>query len=364
MSTNKKEKPLKRDENTHSESEDPYKTLINNMLDGVFQTDLEGNYTLVNKSYAEIYGYEPEEMYQLNTNHTWVSQDEKELVFKELRKRDIKNILKRYRRKDGSTGWLALSIRTKSDLDGKPIGFEGVARDATERKLAEIAQREASERAAFLIDIMVHDLNNINQGMMLPLELVARDPDLPLKHKKPVELAIAQLQRSTELIRNAKRLQTVIEQTIKLDSKDVFNEVTKAAELTRSAFLKKELELKTNFGRGETHVVADEFLTDLFFNLFHNSMKFDKNRLVKIEVNADISDNKRITITVTDYGSGIPDDEKMRVLLRKRGGKGSGMGLTLVKYLVERYNGTISLQDRVQGHFNQGTIVVMTFPRG
>jgi PAS domain S-box-containing protein len=366
MFVDKKEKIHKKKKNPLKKlsDPDPYKSLFNNMLDGVFQTDLEGNYTLVNPSYAKIYDYKPEDMYKLNTSQTWASQDEKELVYRELKNRDIKNILKRYIRNDGSIGWLELSIRTKYDPKGNPIAYEGVVRDITERKMAENAEKEASEQAEFLIDLMTHDLNNINQGMILPLELVIKDPDLSLKNKKSIEIVIAQIQRSTELIRNAKRLQRVFEQQVKLERKDLFKEVMRAAETVRRTFPEKELDLRTNLCRDENFIIADDFLLDLFFNLFHNSMKFDKKSAVIIEVDANALDDDKMMVTVKDHGSGIPDEEKTRVLLRKRGSKGSGMGLTLVKYLVDRYNGKISLQDRVQGKADQGTTILMTFSRG
>ena len=343
---------------------DPYQTLFDSMQDGIFQIDLDGNYTLVNPAYAEIHGYKPGEMKKLNTSQTWASQENWNLLFKEIKNRDLKNIMKQFLRKDGSTGWLELSIKTKRDPRGNPIAYEGVARDVTERRAIELAEMEARERAEFLIDLMVHDLNNINQGMMLPLELVAQDPTLPPQHKKPIEIAVAQILRSTELIKNVKKLQMVLQQPVKLERRDIYGDVVKAADAVRRAFPSKELRLKTSIKEGTIHVVADDFLTDLFFNLLHNSMKSDKKQAVVVELEAKRSGDGKIEVSLTDHGHGIPDEEKTRVLLRKRGSKGTGMGLTLVKYLVERYNGAISIHDRVPGKITEGTTISLTLQEG
>jgi PAS domain S-box-containing protein len=347
-----------------TETLDPYQTLFDSMQDGIFQIDLDGKYTLVNPAYAEMHGYKPEEMKKINTRQTWASPENWTLLFKEIKNRDLKNIMKQFLRKDGSTGWLELSIKTKLDSRGTPIAYEGVARDVTERRAIELAEMEARERAEFLIDLMVHDLNNINQGMMLPLELVAQDPTLPSKHKKPIEIAVAQILRSTEFIKNVKKLQMVLQQPVKLERRDIYGDVVKAADAVRRAFPSKKLRLKTSIKEGDVNVVADNFLTDLFFNLLHNSMKSDKKQAVVVELEVKRNKDGKIVVSLTDHGNGIPDEEKTRVLLRKRGSKGSGMGLALVKYLVERYNGSISIHDRISGKATEGTTISITLQEG
>jgi len=345
-------------------AQDSYQSLFNNMLDGIFQIDLNGNYLLVNPAYAHIHGYKPEEMLTINISETWVSLEEWNIVFREVKKRDLKNILKHFLRKDGSSGWLELSIKTKRDPDGNPIAYEGVARDISERRIIEMSEREARERAEFLIDLMTHDLNNINQGMLLPLELISQDATLPQKYKKPVEIAITQIQRSTELIKNVKKLQNVIQQPIKLEKRDLYNDIKKAIDAVRRTFVSKELKIICNIKKGELSVYADDFLPDLFFNLLHNSMKFDKNQTVIIEIDIEKKNNGTIEISLSDHGPGIPNEEKTRVLLRKRGGKGSGIGLTLVNYLIERYGGRISIQDRINGKVSEGAKIVLTLQEG
>lgn len=343
---------------------DPYQTLFDNMQDGIFSIDLDGKYQLVNPAYANIHGYTQEELYQMNTGQTWVSECEWSLVFRELKNGDLKNIMKHYLRRDGSTGWLELSIKTKRDARGNPVAYEGVARDVTERRAFELAEHETRERAEFLIDLMVHDLNNINQGMMLPLELVSQDPALPRRHRKTIEIAIAQIQRSTELIRSVKKLQAVIQQPVKLDKRDLYGDVIAAADAARRAFPEKELIIQSNIGEGDMHVAADDFLPDLFFNLLHNSMKFDKSQRVIVEFEARRVTDGKVELSFSDHGHGIPDEEKTRILLRTRGSKGSGMGLTLVKYLVERYDGIISIHNRVPEKTSEGTRVSISLRDG
>lgn len=114
---------------------------------------------------------------------------------------------------------------------------------------------------------------------------------------------------------------------------------------------------------GDGQVLADELLPEVFANLFGNSRKFGATRvLVRVRELPEWTE-----VRVEDDGPGIPDAEKARVFSRYQAGSlpgsGSGLGLTLVSLLMERYGGCVVLEDRARGHPEQGAAFVLRFRR-
>ena len=88
-------------------------------------------------------------------------------------------------------------------------------------------------------------------------------------------------------------------------------------------------------------------------NLVSNSIKFSEKDGV-IKINSLLIDNKTIEISVSDNGIGIPEDKLSQIFslgtkntkLGTAGEKGTGLGLILCKELVEKNNGTISVESK------------------
>jgi PAS domain S-box-containing protein len=118
-------------------SEANYRGLFENIGDGAFQADREGNYTSMNRSGAEILGFEgPDAILEgeLRIGDTYISRDEMEILHaKVIREGQIRRVLRRFRRQDGTLGWLETSVSTRRGAGGAVVGFEGVFRDVTDR---------------------------------------------------------------------------------------------------------------------------------------------------------------------------------------------------------------------------------------
>ncbi len=94
---------------------------------------------------------------------------------------------------------------------------------------------------------------------------------------------------------------------------------------------------------GDATVLADDGLYSVFDNLVSNAVKHGKTDRIKFEVR---ERDGQAVIKVTDYGEGIPDSIKQRIF--EEGftlGDGSGLGLYIVKKLVEKYGGSITVSD-------------------
>ena len=127
---------IKRLEMELRQSEANYRELFENIGDGAFQTNLQGDYTVVNRAAAEILGFDgPEAVVNggLKVWDTYMSHNEMEVLhMKVIEEGQVSRALRRFRRRNGSLGWLETTIKTRRGAAAAVIGFEGIFRDVTD----------------------------------------------------------------------------------------------------------------------------------------------------------------------------------------------------------------------------------------
>jgi PAS domain S-box-containing protein len=131
------------------ESEERYRTILENIEDGYYEVDLPGNFTFFNDSLCRILGYSKEEMIGMGNQQYTDQENRKKLfqAFKEVYKtgEPTKGFDWKVFRKDGKELFGEVSVSLVKDSKGQPIGFRGIARDITERKQAEEVLRKSEE---------------------------------------------------------------------------------------------------------------------------------------------------------------------------------------------------------------------------
>src|SRR5271157_4096319 len=130
-------------ENALRGSEEKYRTILKNIEDGYYEVDIKGNFTFFNDSMCRIIGYSPEEMMGMNNRQFTDKENAKKLfkTFNEVYRTGVtaKALDWQIIRKDETKRFIEVSVSLQKDSSGKPIGFQGIARDITERKLVEDA---------------------------------------------------------------------------------------------------------------------------------------------------------------------------------------------------------------------------------
>jgi PAS domain S-box-containing protein len=119
-----------------------YETILDNTDDYCFETDLAGRITFCNTPAYRTLGYEREEYLNLNRNDRYESLDEAKRVFEIYNHiyrtgKSIERFHYNLRKKDGTVQIVEVSASLIRDTEGKPVGFQGIARDVTEKKKAE-----------------------------------------------------------------------------------------------------------------------------------------------------------------------------------------------------------------------------------
>ncbi len=239
-----------------------------------------------------------------------------------------------------------------------------------------------------LFDLLSHDIGNYHQIIRNSLEIVTSivkgnpyDTNSLFHGNEEIfsflKTAIKAIDKSQSLLDNLRRLERLYtEKDLKLTLKNLPDAVNNAyttleQTLTNNNPNGKRIRFSLNIADEHVNltninIIAEDLVEEIFVNLFSNSVKYTESSEVKINVlirEYFIAEVKYWMVTVSDYGKGISDLMKQELFSRFYSkAEGSGLGLSIVRTLVERYKGKIWVGDRVYEDYKQGTVFGMIFP--
>lgn len=253
--------------------------------------------------------------------------------------------------------------------------------DITERKKAEQGlkisrenYREAFNRAEFYKDLFAHDISNILQNIWSSIDLFSiyfGDENKTEDIYKLIRIAVEQIKRGATLCSNVRKLSELENREISLKSVEVGKVLNKAVENIKNGFLDKDRKIiiKTDAINKNIYIEANELLIDVFENILFNAIKHNKNSIIQILIkilNKEKADIQYLKLEFSDNGIGIPDEMKenifQRVYSEKKNYSRIGLGLSLVKKIIETYNGQIWVEDKVRGDFTKGSNFILLIP--
>lgn len=172
-------------ENQLVESEAKYRTVVENMHDVLYRTDINGDITLVSPSVTRLLGVESTgEIIGKNlARDLYANPEERARTIKLMEaKGEVVDLEVQLRRPDGKLITVAANSHIFRDASGQPAGVEGVIRDITERKKAEEDLRSALERLESSLESTIAAI-----AMMSEL----RDPYTAGHQRRVTQLALA-----------------------------------------------------------------------------------------------------------------------------------------------------------------------------
>lgn len=363
------------------ETEETFRTALENAPIGLCLVGPEGKWLRVNQKLCEIVGYTSEELLKMtfqDITHKDDLETDLELFHQTLRG-EINGYAmeKRYIHKDGHLVWIRLSVSMVSDEVGKPRFFISQIEDVSEQrqlqerqdKLIQELKRKGDELQQ-IVYVTSHDLRSplVNiLGFSSELRSVcddlkqivkSNDSNLREKSEKIIDEDLPEILHFIES--SAKRMNRLLKGLLqfsrlgryplnieKIDMSRLLTEVEQGV-----AFNVKQKKIQINIETLPPCYGDLALLSQLFSNLIDNAIKYcEPDRPLVISIDSK-SKKKFNRYTVADNGIGIDSQHQQMIFevfhrLNPDGTDGDGLGLSLCALITERLEGSIEVESEV-----------------
>jgi PAS domain S-box-containing protein len=371
-----------------------YASIVQNAVEGIFQSTPDGHYLLVNPALAKLYGYASSAELIAGVqdiSHGVYVDPAARAEFKRLMAKngEVRGLEYRVRRKDGGIIWISEHARTVKDEDGNVLYYEGFVQDITARKKTDDELRAAMEAAeaasrakSQFLAVMSHEIRTPMNGIIGMTSLLLDSPLTPEQHEF-----------AETIRRSGDALLTVINDILdfsKIESGRMELEhaefalrecVEGALDLLAPVAAEKQLDLLYEVGESVPHTVRGDAtrLRQIIVNLLGNAIKFTERGEVVLALHAETlataglarAAPARLQFAVRDTGIGIPADGIGRLFesfsqvdastTRRYGG--TGLGLAISRRLVQQMGGDLTVESEIgRGSIFRFTAVLEAVP--
>jgi PAS domain S-box-containing protein len=364
---------LKNAEEALRENEELLNNIIESMSDGILVMNPDFQYTYWNRAMEKISKTPREEL--VGTDKiAWE-------VFPHLAEQGIDRMMREamqgnvvtresipYSLKDGTEGFTSEIFLPLRNETGEIRGIVGVVREVTERKQNEERLIEERNFAELYLDILGHDINNINQAIMTSTELLLMDRNMTEKTRNYIKNLYQQSQRITDLVRNVRRLSQLKKSEFEEKNIDVSQIIDNSKVHIQKVHSGRRIEINHSISDSEVLIKSSELLQDLFDNIINNAVKYDQNEDVVVDIVHTLDENGNFwRLEIKDKGPGVPDKLKHSIFKRLEQDlenlHGFGVGLTVAHEIVNRSGGRVWVEDRVKGEPEKGSNFVVLLPK-
>ncbi|HMK88246.1 MAG TPA: ATP-binding protein, partial [Methylocystis sp.] len=269
---------------------------------------------------------------------------------------------------DGTVRWLEGRGSCYRDAQGNVTRCCGVTMDITERKRAEAALKDADRRKDEFLATLAHELRNPLAPIRSGLHVLRRAGAQGEKAERVQAMMERQVDHLIRLVDDLLEVSRISRGKIVLlkEPMDLATVIKHSVEMSRGLIDAGALELRLMLPEEPLPIEADAVrLTQVFSNLLNNAAKFT-NSGGRIEIAAERAGGQAV-VSVADTGVGIAKDMLPRVFDlfaqasngRDRSSGGLGIGLSLVRSLVELHGGAVEAHSEGAG---RGSRFVVRLP--
>jgi PAS domain S-box-containing protein len=303
----------------------------------------------------------------------YVPPEEQPLVHAEIadaiRNKRVFELEHRVRRVDGSDGWTLSRAVPMFGEDGEIEEWIGAASDISERKMAEEKLRELDRRKDEFLAMLAHELRNPLAPIGAAAELLQRAKPNETLVRTTSQIIGRQVRHMTALIDDLLDVSRVTRGLVELDEAplDVAQIAFEAIEQVTPLVQARRQELKVNLPQARALVCGDKKrLVQVLANILNNAAKYtQEGGTLRLDVAADA---QQVSVAVVDNGIGMAPELVARAFdlfaqaerSVDRASGGLGLGLALVRSLVELHGGTVACDSPGLG---KGSRFVVALPR-
>ena len=303
------------------ESEEKYRTIIENMQDLFYRTDLDGVITMISPSGAALTGYgSPEEMIGVAIQDLYADPPGREKFLAALR---VNGAISGYpqvlKMKDGTLKRVTVSSHFFTDAEGSVQGVEGIIHDVTDLHQAEQALLQANRQLNLMSSITRHDILNQLTVLLGNLSFAQEEaPGGPLSaYLEKMSIAAETIHRQIEFTRDYQDLGVRGPEWQRIS--DAIRAATAGG-------------LPITDETDGLAIYADPMLVKVFSNLMDNTVRHGESA-TRVRVRYRPEENGDLTLVWEDNGVGVPAGEKERIFNRGFG-KNTGFGLFLIREIL------------------------------
>jgi len=385
--------------------EDRYAKLINYLTDYIYTVTIEDGKavsTVHGPGCLAVTGYSSEDF-----------EEDPELWYRMVHGRDREKVLEQAKRalagedvtplehriihRDGSVRWIRNSIVITKDEVGRPVAYDGLINNITERKKAEIAAairneqlKQADKMASLgtLVSGVAHEINNPNNFILLNSQLFSKIwkdvvPILEEYYANNGDFSIAGMPYSTSkekiaqsldgILKGSERIQTItkgLTDYARMDSGhlnedvDLNKVVEMAIVITNNLVSKSTKNFSVEYDTSIPLIKGNaQQLEQVIINVINNACQSLSDPSAAIKVSTlHIPSQHVVRVKVEDHGVGIAKADLKHIMdpffTTKRNMGGTGLGLSVSYNIVKSHGGTLTLTSDP----NKGTIARVVLP--
>jgi len=347
------------------DSEGKFRTIFESFQDLYFRCDFNGNISMISPSVQEIIGYSRNEIKGTNISNYYVLKSDNKLLFKRvIKNKRLRNIEISLIHKNGKILQCICNIRLVHDKHGKPIEIEGIARDITQLKLANLELIKAKEFAEKSLKVKERFLANMSHEIRTPMNGIIGMIDLISQTSLNTDQGsyVRTIKKSSETLLHI--LNDILDlskiEAGKVELRETAVEIEEVTKKLTSLFSQvansKNISLNFHINKKIPKIIiADETrILQILANLTSNALKFtpEKGSIdIGVKISSRVDDKVKLRIEVHDSGIGLSKKDIENLFtsfsqvdnsLTKSYG-GTGLGLAISKELANLMKGDIGV---------------------
>jgi len=348
------------------ENEEKYRSIFENIQDVYYETTFDGKILEISPSIEKRLLYKRTELLNKSMTELFTQPDQmKEIIDMLLREGRLRDYELKLVDKDGRHKITSINSILVRNKQGRPAKIIGSMRDVTERRKLEekLAFSEKLSMIGELSGKIAHEIGNPLHSILNCATMLNRYLELDEKDQKLMDIMISETRRLNDIISEFLKFTRIKKTVLRKQRIEPILEELVTLLAHNEDFVAKKISFKKDVEPGLPEVCVDaDLIKNVFWNIFLNSVDaVEYNGYIELSIkSSQIDEVEAINIAISDNGRGIQSDviEKIFEPYYSTKSQGSGLGLSVVKKIIDDHNGQVEVNSEV----NKGTRFTIQLP--